>query len=449
MFSYNREALFSRRPCVRVVAAALLLAAIIVAATSVVVKRATARSMHVPFASGCASSGLSDPPTAGELSAQLTRCWPRTDGHPLGTAPSRTTPNAPGSPTSPGTPTTTTAPGVSPSSPLGFARTAQPSDRVRWLGSATFTTGVNVPWYTWPYAAGHGDFGGGSTDGVVADRALIASGFARVQATGTHMVRWWTFEGGAWQINRGPDGMPISLDPAIYADFDAAVALADQYDLFYDFVLFGAADDFPATWRTNDAQRAALGRVLAPLFARYRDNPRVMSWEIFNEPEWQIWNKPEVTEADTTAMASAIIASLRVAAPSTLVTVGSAVVGSYNGAQTTGINMWKHVDLDFYSPHWYDQQVNPTSVCALCTDAPSLQALYGTTKPIVIGEYEEGAGANQQIDLARIGQWYAKGFAGAWGWSLFPSQTGDGFTTDFGALTAFNASKSDIGPRTP
>ncbi len=115
----------------------------------------------------------------------------------------------------------------------------QPSNRINWVGSKTFTTGVNVPWMTWPYAAGHGDFGGGATDGVVARKAAIAVGFAKVQASGTHAVRWWTFQQDAWQINRDANGWPTSLNPAVYADFDAAMVLANQYDLYYDFVLFG------------------------------------------------------------------------------------------------------------------------------------------------------------------------------------------------------------------
>jgi hypothetical protein len=315
------------------------------------------------------------------------------------------------------------------------------------VGSDFFATGVNVPWMTWPYALGHGDFGGGTTDGVVARRDAIATGFAKLQASGTHVVRWWTFQGDAWQINRDANGWPTSLNPTIYADFDAALSLADQYDLYYDFVLFGGPTQFPSTWRTNPAQRAQLATVLAPLFARYKDNPRVMAWEIFNEPEWEIWNSGGVvSEAHVKAMAVEIIKSIRLNAPETLVTVGQALVGGYNSSQRA-IAMWTDVDLDFYSPHWYGVHTTPFSVCALCTTAPDLQILYDTTKPIVIGEFDQGLGTTT-ANTDRLNQWYAKGYAGAWGWSLFPENTGDGFPTDFVALTNFNAQHSDIGPRT-
>ncbi len=324
----------------------------------------------------------------------------------------------------------------------------QPSNRINWVGSKTFTTGVNVPWMTWPYAAGHGDFGGGATDGVVARKAAIAVGFAKVQASGTQVVRWWTFQQDAWQINRDANGWPTSLNPAVYADFDATMVLANQYDLYYDFVLFGAPNGFPSTWRTDPAQRVQLAKVLGPLFARYKNNPRVMSWEIFNEPEWEIWNNGVVVrEADVKAMAVEIIKSIRLNAPNTLVTVGQALVGGFNSNQRA-IAMWTDVDLDFYSPHWYDPQTSPFSICALCTTAPDLQALYSTNKPIVIGEFAQGLGSTS-ANTARLNQWYSKGYAGAWGWSLFHDQTNDKIPTDFAALTTFNGQHSDIGPKTP
>ncbi len=329
--------------------------------------------------------------------------------------------------------------------PAPSAPAATRSDRLRWLGGDWFVSGVNIAWLTWPWEAGHGDFGGGAVDGVVSRHDELAAAFAQVQAAGVHLIRWWTFEQNAWPVTRDSNGRPTSLNPVVYADFDAAVALADQYDLYIDFVLFGSGDDYPASWRTDPAQRTQIGVVLGPLFARYKDNPQVLAWEIFNEPEWKIWNAPVVRADDVKAMASAVIASIRANAPNTLVTVGSALVDGYNSSQP-GMSMWADVDLDFDSPHWYDQHTSPTSICALCTTAGELRTRHSMSRPIIIGEFEENHGTTD-FNVAHLEQWYAKGYAGAWGWSLFPQYTGDGFTTDLAAWATFTARHPDIGPR--
>ena len=67
--------------------------------------------------------------------------------------------------------------------------------------------------------------------------------------------------------------------------------MTKQHDLYYVFVLFSAPQHIPSSWMENGSQRAKLGQVLGPLFARYKDNPRVMTWEVFNEPEFDVWEK--------------------------------------------------------------------------------------------------------------------------------------------------------------
>jgi hypothetical protein len=282
--------------------------------------------------------------------------------------------------------------------------------------------GVNVPWINWGC-----DFGCAASNGVSSSqvRAAVNDQFAQLQAAGIHTVRWWVFEGDGWQINHDASGSPTGLNPAVYTDMDAALALADQYDLNYDFVLFNAPTAIPQKWLSDPGQRQRQADALAPMFDRYKNNPRVAAWEIINEPEWDIWNNkigaPPV-QATVKLLADTIHAH-----GSTLVTVGSATV--------RGLPLWVGQGLDFYSPHWYDPMQGDD--CGRCTDVPSLTSKYGLDgRPIVIGEFYAGPDTDA---LQRFKDLRAKGYAAAWAWSLFPDKTNDKLRFDLSAAKAFAA----------
>lgn len=301
------------------------------------------------------------------------------------------------------------------------------SNRIEWAGKARFTGGANLPWFSWGC-----DFGCG-VDGGVSDpevRSEVASRVRELRATGFDAVRWWMFEpsqpGEVWQIAPGAGGQ-LELNAAVYADIDAALQIAEREDVYFDFVLFSGVgpEQFPSRWLTNGAQRQQVANALAPLFARYAGHPRILAWELFNEPEWQVW-KGETAEADAVALATVLATTIhsRTATP---VTIGSAMID--------GIPMWKDVALDFYSPHWYGTMA-AGDWCALCRDYASIARQYGISKPIVIGEWDGAPGSNA---AERWQHWLDAGYAGAWGWSLFPEHTFDHIAFDFPAARAFVA----------
>lgn len=303
--------------------------------------------------------------------------------------------------------------------------------RICYNGQLWYLNGVNMPWLGW-----NSDFGGG---GVVNNRTTISNRLAQFKATGSTVIRWWMFEGGAWQINRDGTGRPTSLNNALYADIDVALQLAEQHDLYYNFTLFSSMDNgnFPSSWRTNTTHRQALADVLAPLFARYKDNPRVMAWEIWNEPEWQFRNGIDGSTAEqATDISNRIITVIRREAPKAMTTVGQALVSD--------LHYWRNVDLDFDSPHWYD--IHPEQPHnALLNTAAGLRSTHGTNRPIVIGEYPH-VGPAASNNVARMNDFYGRGYAGAWAWSLFHDSTNDRIQVDLGAMTTFTSQHNDIGP---
>jgi hypothetical protein len=310
-----------------------------------------------------------------------------------------------------------------------------PTNRIRWNGANWYLHGANVPWYNWGC-----DFGcnaaNGKTGGVSTNLPTLSAGFARMKDAGMHVARWWVFPGDPAQILRDDSGAPTGIDPAVYTDFDAALQLAERYDIYYNFVLFSAPTNIPTTWQTDPAQRAKLIDALGPLFARYADNPRIISWEPYNEPENDIW-KFRIAQQAVVDTGTAIAQSVHANAPGTYVTIGN--------FKAEGMKMWINAGLDYYSPHWYDYMSSGDN-CVICNHY-SHYAAWGIDKPIVVGEYYSAT-----LDTAphsstyRNNYWYTNGFAGAWSWSLFPDRTHDQLETDFAAAAGFSAEHNDFGP---
>ena len=311
--------------------------------------------------------------------------------------------------------------------------TSQPpmssASRITWGGKDWYLHGANLPWYNWGCDFGCGPNGGASSSQV---KSAVGAAFAQAKASGVNVVRWWVFPGDPWQINRAGNGTPTGVNPAVYTDLDAAVALAAQYDIYLDLVLFSGPSAIPSSWINDGGQRRALADALGPMFARYKNNARVMTWEVVNEPEFDIWTGA-ATEANTKAMVKAVAVSVHANSPA-LVTVGSAMVD--------GLSMWVDQGLDYYQAHWYDY-MQPGNWCAMCSDYATIKSSYGLDKPLVIGEFFGGSSVSA---LQRYEDWYSKGFAGAWAWSLLTNRTSDGMSVDLAAAKSFAANHNGLGP---
>lgn len=260
------------------------------------------------------------------------------------------------------------------------------------ISDPRYFVGVNVPWYTWACDFGcrndttrssppcqYGGCGGGQ--GISAPAVYIAMDdqFSRVQEAGIHTVRWWMFQGNAWQIGRDETGAPTSLNPVVYDDLDAALTLAEKHDLAYDLVLFEGPNRIPRAWPDDAAQRSRLADTLAPLFARYRDNPHILSWETFNEPD--AYNDNGAIPLQPIRDTIALLASTVHANTSTLVTTGT--------AHAKHIRWSTGLGLDYYRARWYPH-LNIGDACLPCTDAATIAASQGTGgAPIVVAEFND------------------------------------------------------------
>ena len=288
-----------------------------------------------------------------------------------------------------------------------------------------------MPWFNWQRDFGGGDNGGASSKH---SRETFSSTFAGAKANGANVLCWWVFEGDAWQIKRDGNGAPAEIDEAVYADVDVELELAEQHDLYYVFVLFSAPSHLPAAWLENSGQRSSLASALSVLFASYRDHPRVMTWEVFNEPEFDVWEKrakEEPVKATIKEIASAVHANSHAYA-----TVG--------GAMLDGLPMMKGLGLDYYQAHWYDY-MSSGDWCALCQTYEEVRKHWNLDAPLVIGELY--LSADLENPHLRVEDLYTKGYAGAWPWSIFPDATQDKFAIDWNSMRIFAGRHPDLGPR--
>lgn len=302
--------------------------------------------------------------------------------------------------------------------------------RIPWQNGRWFLHGANVPWFNWGCDFGCGAQGGVSDPAV---RAQLETAFRQARASGVRVLRWWLFPGDPWQVTRDEDGTPRAIHPTVYADLDAALRLGEAHDLYYEFTLFSGPAQLPTSWLWNADQRQRLAEVLGTLFARYRGQPRILAWDVVNEPEWDIWAR-KVGWQEVAALVR-VVAQAAHTHGSAYVTVGA--------ARLDGLALWTGLGLDFYQVHWYDAMSHP-SHCARCTDYAALQAAYGLDGPLIIGEFYAGPDSDA---LARFQDFYRKGYAGALAWSLFAERTNDRMRVDLAATAAFARAAADAGPR--
>jgi hypothetical protein len=317
--------------------------------------------------------------------------------------------------------------------PSSSVRALGPGSRIPWLGQSWFLLGANVPWINWSKDFGGGPDGGGASSAD--SQAALGDAFATAKASGANVVRWWAFEGDPWQIHRDDSGAPTDLDDAVYQDFDAALQLAEANDLYVDFVLFSAPSHIPASWLNDPGQRSRLANALVPLFQRYKDNPRVMTWEVFNEPDYDVWNN-KVSQDALRATILEVVNAIH-ANSSAYATVGMGMID--------GLSMVTGLGLDYYQAHWYPQMVQG-DYCAICRTYADVKAKSNLDAPLVIGEMYLGADvtdAHLQLD-----DLYVKGYAGTWPWSMFPDNTSDKLAIDWNSMRIFAGRHADLGPRT-
>jgi hypothetical protein len=299
---------------------------------------------------------------------------------------------------------------------------------------------VNYAWQNWGY-----DFGGGAT-GVAQDTATVKAALQDMQSHGVDVIRWWMFQqfNGNNGVALDASGIPTgSAGGTLVADIQAALALAAQVGVHYNFTLFsfdnfgiktGQYDLSPII--TSDANRAKLMTFVALVARTVEADPnkdRVVSWDVINEPEWAIGPDGDVTgsptetadmdpygdQAFTPGQAGSSVYDLVtfsqmetfVRDTTTTLHQNSSAPVTVGSAAVKWKEAWTHVGLDYYTLHMYDwvNQYWPYTTPV---------ATYGYTLPVVLGEFPNAGltGVPYATLLSTIfGS--SVGYAGAMSWA--------------------------------
>jgi hypothetical protein len=308
------------------------------------------------------------------------------------------------------------------------AEAPSPGTRLAWRGKKAFLLGANVPWNVWAC-----DFGCGARGGVSGARDLLMERFRSARDNGIRLLRWWVFEDDRdpRPIRRDASGAPTLLDPEVYVDFDAALDIAKALDIAYVFVLFSSPSALPRSWLEDPVHRERLVQALVPLFERYAGSEHILAWETFNEPEWDIWHKKVALEP-VQALVTDVVRAVHAHAKS---------YASVGAATLAGLPLWRRTGVDYADAHWYDPMKG--DACAVCTDVAAVRARYALDAPLVLGEMYAGPDVDA---LGRLEELYAKGYAGAWAWSLLSERTKDRMSIDLAAVRTFKSRHDDVGP---
>ncbi|MEP1125070.1 MAG: hypothetical protein ABJH68_14395 [Ilumatobacter sp.] len=224
-------------------------------------------------------------------------------------------------------------------------------------------------------------------------------------------VRWWVFPEVRPHVNVDTAGLPVDFTAAVYEDIDTALALAEAADVDLVLTLFPGAIEIPPEWLATPEAMTRFVDVIDDLFIRYANHPRIMTWQVMNEPEWAIWNS--LIDGDLVRDFVREVAERVHATTSSLVSLGA--------ARMDGLPLWTDLGLDYLTVHWYDNMTGK-SECVPCVSYAELARSLDTDLPILIGEFHH----NPAEPVERLQRFRDLGYAGALAWSLLPNRTADG-----------------------
>ena len=328
-------------------------------------------------------------------------------------------------------------------------------------GKKIFAVGMNLAWIN--YA---GDVGNTAIDTSKFDKPM-----KDIADSGANCMRIWLSTDGTHDpVYSSTTGLVTGAGTQTVANIQKMLKLAKKHNLVLVLVLLThnwVNKSIDQTILANNKKmlttdaglQAYIDNYLVALVKAIGNDPNLLCWEIFNEPEGMVdgWSSPKntITQAQVQKAVNWIAAAIHTNVPNVLVSNGAASLGTMSwytdnalstvGTKTNGV-------LDFYMAHYYGW--NGTS------NSPFTKtyASWNLDKPLIIGEYastswsKSTSSSSPMLDGANVDTLLTYldkvGYAGGMGWQ-YQQDAGDpwmkGFPT-FGhsMAQAFRADSASI-----
>jgi hypothetical protein len=330
--------------------------------------------------------------------------------------------------------------------------------RININGNAGWLFGSNLPWINCGTDFGKNKWGAFGIASVPLNSQALRETFATMQNAGVHVARWFLFFDGRAGITYDQNnGTPTGLDDALFNDLDAAIGIAQTYDIKIVFVLISfewmgekLLNDITGgrsyILKSNDMQDALINNVFVPVFQRYANDDSVLAYDVANEPEWGLLadGLPVPTEIQHrnfepvpldyfTRFVTQVSAAARVHAPQQFVTLGS--------ARAKWVSYWQNVGLDFYQFHYYPGPENSRKLVEVLPDLPP-----NLNRPVWLGEFAANEDETPGYMATILEQAYTLGLAGAAPWPMRDVGDGLGAALPVALKQFYDAHAQDINP---
>ena len=265
------------------------------------------------------------------------------------------------------------------------------------------------------------------------DGPTVAADLAQATELGDNTVRILVPYGSTYGWTDAQTGVvsPLYLD-----DLRQFVQLAGKQDVRVLITLFDFNGDFPAAGSAAEARQLTY---LTTIVNTFRDDDRVLAWDLHNEPDnygtWQSANDPN----DALDWLARIAARTRELDPNHLVTVGAGRDTSFAQTDAAGhtlIGISDFVSLHCYNAPDLDRQI--TVVRALAGDKPLILEEAGwPSGPLFSTKYSEAQQATAYDTITAAARTGALAGAMQWAlWDYLPLRNGayDTFQDAFGLL---------------